>query len=251
MGRYSALLALALGAVVSGCGVVAAKEELEAQAEKVLVACEAERYEEVYREAAQAFRDSASFEEFRAYVEGRRKALGAFRRVSTSKGFHLKSASGSPTTGRISLDLEYERGPAQAELEFRKEDGAWRLGLLKVAFDEKLLPKEDRAALEPLAREILALYDAGSFVALYARFSKPLQAAWPAERYEPEIRDLHAKTGKVLEATLRETKDEADGKIRLLFDLRLDSGTGEAGVAFQWHAATWHVVGFHLHTTPR
>jgi hypothetical protein len=133
---------------VPGCGLVQAKAELEPLAVQVLVLCQDGRYEEVYRDAATAFRESTSLEAFRDYVELRRKALGAYRRTVKTKGFGVASSSGGPTTGRISFDVQYERGPAQAEFEFRKEGGAWRLGLLKIAFDEKLLAEPEAGAPE-------------------------------------------------------------------------------------------------------
>jgi hypothetical protein len=146
-------------AVTAGCGMFDAKEELEPLAAKVLTACEEGRYEDVYREASEVFRDSTTLEALREYVEPRRKVLGALRRVKETKKFGYHS-SDSQTTGKLSLDVEYERGPAQADFEFRKEGGTWRLSLLKLSFDEKLLPQPDQAALEPLARELLTLYDA-------------------------------------------------------------------------------------------
>src|SRR5687767_4902477 len=133
---------------VPGCGLVEAKAELEPLAVRVLVACQEGRYEEVYRDAATPFRESTSLEAFRDYVDLRRKALGAYRRTVKTTGIRVTSTGGGPTTGKISFDVEYERGPAQAEFEFRKEAGAWRLMLLKIAFDEKLIPAPDAGAPE-------------------------------------------------------------------------------------------------------
>jgi hypothetical protein len=248
--RVLGILAL-VAAGAPGCGLVQAKSELEPLAMGVLIAVQEGRYEEVHRNAAPVFRESTSLEEFRAYAAVRRKALGAFRRIVKTGRVGLTANQGSPTLGQIAMDVEYERGPAQAEFEFRKEGEAWRLGMLKIAFDEKLLPGPEQAALEPLARELLGLYDASGFVALYDRFSKGLQEAWPAAKYEPEVRDLRAQTGKIVEATLRETKEEGAGKVRLLFDVRFESGTGEADLSFVWQAAEWHVIGFHLHKGQR
>ena len=246
----SGVLGAALLGTVPSCGLAKAKANFEALGESVLVACQQGRYDDVYREASPAFRESATPEAFREYVDLRRRALGAFRRVRDWKGLTVQKTGGGPSIAQIAADVEYERGPAQVELEFREEGDGWRLGLLKIAFDEGLL-EADPAALEPLARSLLDLYDASEFVALYARFSKPLQEAWPASKYETEIRTLRESTGKVQEATLGETKDEGGGKQRLHFTLTFENASGKAEIGFLDRQGEWLVIAFHLHRAAR
>jgi hypothetical protein len=241
---------LAIGAFVAF--FLIAKAELKPYAEQVVVACDEGRYEDVYKDAAPAFRESTSMQAFREYAEMRRKALGRFRRVGSTTGTAMSSSTSGPSTGEVSMDLEYENGTAKGQFQFLKDGDTWRLTHLKIAFDEKLMPGPDRAALEPLSRELLALYDRSEFVALYARFSEPLQEAWKAEEYEPQIRDLRAKTGRLVSATVRETKDEGGGKMRLSFDATFEAaGAGDATFGWVWANGQWNLLAFNLHVGPR
>lgn len=235
---------VAVVAVVATC--FAAKAKLEPIAEAILRDLQAGQHEKVYAEAAPAFRASVTPEAFRAYVESRRKALGAYRGIRKATGGGFSTSSDGPTEGSISLEVDYEKGPATGELRFFKDGDAWRLANLKLSFAESLLPVPAREDLEPLARELLGLYDASSFVALYSRFSEPLKEAWKAEAYEKDVRGLRSKTGRVLASTLRETKDEAGGQVRLVFDVTYEAGAGEGDLLFAPGGGEWHLLGFRL-----
>lgn len=244
-----ALALLAIAAVV--VTAIVAKDKFKPHAERVLADLEAGKEAEVYAGASAAFRKEISRETFHAYVAVRTRALGKFRRVAKATGGGISTSTDAGTVGSVSLDLEYERGPAEGTFQFVKEGDDWKLLGLKITFDEKLVPAPDRAALEGRCRELLALFDASSFTALYAKFSRPLQDAWKAQTYEPQIRDLFAKTGPTTSATLRETKDEGDGRVRLTFDVEFAHGPGEA--TFGWAPAEgeWHLTAFDLHTGRR
>lgn len=228
-----ALVLLGIAAVV--ITALVAKDKFRPYAETVLADLKAGKESEVYAAASAPFRRDVSLERFRGYVALRKRALGEFRSVSKATGGGLSTSTDAGTIGSVSLQLDYERGPAAGEFRFLKEGDDWKLLEMKVTFDEKLVPVPERAALEGLCKELLALYDGSSFTALYARFSAPLQAAWKADVYEPQIRELFAKAGKTTRSTLRETKDEADGKVRVFFDVQFEKGPGDA--RFAWVAA--------------
>jgi hypothetical protein len=227
-----------------------AKRELGPLAERILVDCRDGKVDEVYAAASKAFRESTSLADFRRFVDIRAKALGPFKAVEATTGGGMGTGT-SGTSGSVQMRLAYERGTAEAEFQFVKEDDVWRLVHVKIPFDERLAPAPDPADLEPRSRALLDLYGQSSFVALYARFSAPLQEAWKADVYEPQMRDLRAKTGAVLEATLRDAKDAGDGKTALTFDLRYENGPGRA--VFTWFPALgeWHLVAFDLRAGDR
>lgn len=244
-----ALVLLGIAAVV--ITALIAKDKFRPYAEQVLADLQAGKESEVYAAASTPFRRDVPLERFRSYVALRKRALGEFRRVVKGTGGGISTSTEAGTIGSVSLDLEYERGPATGAFRFLKEGDDWKLLEMKVTFDEKLVPVPERAALEGLSKELLALYDASSFTSLYARFSPPLQAVWKADVYEPQIRDLFTKTGKTTRVTMRETKDEADGKVRVFFDVQFEKGPGDA--RFAWVAAdgAWNLVAFDLHLGPR
>jgi len=244
-----ALVLLGIAAVV--ITALVAKDKFKPYAEKVLADLKAGKEADVYAAASAPFHKEVPFETFRDYVAFRKRALGEFRRVVKGTGGGISASTETGTVGSVSLDLEYERGPAAGEFRFLKEGDDWKLLEMKVTFDEKLVPVPERAALEGSCRELLALYDASSFTALYARFSAPLQAAWKADVYEPQIRDLLAKSGKTTSATLRETKDEANGVVRLAFDVTFQNGPGDARFGWVAAAGTWNLTAFDLHLGKR
>lgn len=224
-----------------------AKDKFQPYAEKVLADLKAGKEAEVYAAASAPFKRDVPLEKFRDYVAFRKQSLGEFRRVVKGTGGGIATSTDTGTIGTVSLDLEYERGPAAGEFRFLKEGDDWKLLEMKVTFDEKLAPTPDRAALEGLCRELMALYDSSSFTALYTRFSKPLQDAWKADLYEPQIRDLFAKSGKTTGSKLRETKDEPDGKVRVYFDVQFEKGPGSATFGWFPSGPKWELVGFDLH----
>lgn len=242
IGIVVAVLIVVFVAVVAAAGA-----KFEPYAEAVLVSCRDGNVDDVYRKASDPFRRDVSLEKFREYVESRRVALGAFRKIVKKTGGGISTSTGSGTIGTVSLRLAYEKAEADGEFKFLKEGDDWRLLSMQVAFDEALLPKADPARLEPLTRELLALYDAAQFTALYQRFSQPLKDAWKADAYEPQMRDLFAKAGKTTSATLRETKAEDGGKTRLLFDLQFENGPGDGAFAWVWDGTRWQIVGWNLH----
>ena len=239
-----ALCVVGIAIVVVTCYVATSK--LGPYAEKFLAQCRDGKYEEAYANASKAFRDGTSLEAFRQYMEGRKRILGAFRRIAKTTGGGIATSTSSGTVGSVSAELEYEKGKAAGEFEFLDEGGSWRLLHVKITFDDALQPPPDRAALEPLSRDLLRLYQESAFVTLYQRFSRPLQDAWKSETYEPQIRDLRLKTGQVEEARLRETKKDGE-KIRVIFDVAFEKGRGEAAFAWVWVDSTWYLAGFDIH----
>ena len=240
-----------VGIVAIVVTALVAKDKFQPYAEKILTDLKAGKDAEVYAGASAPFRLGVPLQKFRDYVASRKQALGEFKRVVKGTGGGLGASTDTGTVGSVSLELEYERGPAEGEFKFLKEDDAWKLLEMKITFDEKLVRAPDRAALEGLSKELLALYDASSFTALYARFSPALQDAWKADVYEPQIRDVFAKAGKTTSATLRETKDEADGKVRLSFNVRFENGPGDATFAWVAGGGAWHLVAFDVHLGSR
>lgn len=224
-----------------------AAAKFEPYAERLLLACRDGKYEEVYRDASDGFRSTVPFDEFRDYMEGRRRALGTFQRIVERTGGGASTSSEHGSRGSVSLRLAYEKGEADGEFTFAQQGDDWRLLGAKITFDERLLPKADRDALEPLARELFDLYGASQFTALYERFSRPLKEVWKAETYEPQIRDLFAKSGPVEGASLQETKDEAGERVRQRFDLTFARGPGDASLEWTWDGMRWQLVAFNLH----
>jgi hypothetical protein len=242
------LALVAIGAVVFFVGK--AKKELTPLVEKLLVDCRDGKTDAVYDAASEAFRKAVSRDDFRRFVAVRTKVLGAFKAVEGTSGGGM-STSDAGTVGKVNVTLAYERGTSAAEFQFVKDGDTWRLLHLTIPFDEKLAPVPDRAELEARSRALLDLYSQSSFAALYARFHKALQDAWKVEKYEPEIRDLRAKTGAIRAASLRDTKDGLEGKVLVTFDLEYERGPGDA--VFSWVAGLgeWHLLGFDLHAGRR
>ena len=230
------LLVVALvvaGTIVAAVmAALAAKDKFQPFAEKVLVDCQAGRETEVYQAASASFRGEVPLDEFRAYLDVRRRVLGGFRRVTKATGGGISASTKTGTIGSVQLALEYEKGPAAGEFQFQKEGEDWKLRHLKITYDPKLIPPPDRTTLEPLSRELIALYDAESFVALYARFSKPLQAVWKPDAYEPQIRAVFARAGRTRSVTLRGITGASAEKVEVEFDVTYVNGQGDA--KFEW-----------------
>jgi hypothetical protein len=243
------IVAVVLVAVVVGVAMFASAK-LAPVADQVLVDLRDGKVEAVYAAAAPEFRSATSLEDLRQFVAVRTQALGAYRRIAKSTGGGVE-ASTSGTVGKLTCTLEYEKGTADGEFQFVKRGDGWALLNMTIKFDETKVPAPDRALLEPRSRELLDLFSRGAFVELYARFSPALRDAWKAADYEPQIRDLHGKTGAVASATLREVKDGPEGKVVAVFDVGFEHGRGDA--TFGWYAQTgaWILVAFDLHLGPR
>lgn len=244
------------GLVLAGIAAVVivgfiAKDKFEPYAKTILTDCEAGAYDKVYAATADGFKKATTLEQFRGFMEVRRRALGAWKAIGKVTGGGMASSTSAGTTGNISMELTYERGPADAEFQFIKEGGDWKLLNMSIKFDEKLAPPADPSVLEKMSRDLLALYDAQSFTALYARFSKPLQEAWKADVYEPQMRDVHAKAGKVVEAKRLPAEEPKDGKYEVKFDVTFANGPGDATFGWQWANAEWNLVAVNFHTGPR
>ena len=249
------LVVVGVLALVAVAAVVAAalfsKAKLEPLAEKILTDVQAGKVDAVYADASAAFRKDVTLEGFRRYLDVRARALGAFQKVAKFTGGGVSTSTDTGTTGNVSMDLTYAKGPATGEFHFVKEDDVWRLLHLKIAFDEKLLPAPDRAELEGRSRALLDLYSEAKFVALYDRFSKPLQEAWKPEQYEPQVRTLHTKAGRVVEAKLRDVKDGEQGKVVATFDVTFEKGPGDATLGWLARDGEWYLVAFDLHAGRR
>jgi hypothetical protein len=235
-----------VGIVAIVVTALVAKDKFQPYAEKVLTDLNAGKEAEVYAGASAPFKRDVTPEKFRDYVTSRRQALGEFKRVVKGTGGGISASTDSGTIGSVSLDLEFAKGPAEGEFRFLKEGDDWKLLEMKVTWSSP-----DRAVLEGRCQELLALYGASSFTALYAKFSAPLQAAWKAEAYEPQIRDLFAKAGKPTSATRRETKDAGDEKVQVTFDVQFEKGPGEATFGWDGRGAGWELVEFDLHLGKR
>lgn len=243
-------LALAIVVAIVVVSMIA-KDKFEPYAKTFLTDCEAGAYDKVYAATSEGFKKATSLEQFRSFMEVRRRALGSWKAIKKVTGGGMGSSSDVGATGTVSLELTYERGPADAEFQFVKEGGDWKVQNVTIKFDEKLAPAADPAPLEKMSRDLLTLYDAESFTALYARFSKPLQEAWKADEYEPQMRGVHAKAGKVVEARLLPMEGPKDGKYEVKFDVTFANGPGEATFGWQWANAEWNLVAVNLHTGPR
>lgn len=243
-------LAIAAIAAIVIVGMVA-KDKFEPYARTILTDCEAGAYDKVYAATSAPFKKATSLEQFKAFMEARRRALGSWKAIHKTTGGGMATSTETGTTGKVSMELTYERGPADAEFQFVKEGDEWRLLHMTITFDEKLAPPADPAPLEKMSRDLLALYDAQAFTALYTRFSKPLQEAWKADAYEPQMRALHAKAGKVVEAEALPTEAPKDGKHERKFKVRFENGPGDATFGWMWANAEWHLVAVDIHTGPR
>lgn len=132
-----------------------------------------------------------------------------------------------------------------------EEDGSWKLLGLHIKGEPKAAPPADPSVLEKMSRDLLALYDAQSFTALYARFSKPLQGAWKAEVYEPQMRTLHQKAGASVDVERLPAEEPKDGKHEVKFKVMFEKDPGEATFGWTWANAEWYLVAVDIHTGPR
>src|SRR5262245_1323640 len=87
IGAVVALLVAAFFVVVKF-----ASAKFEPYAEKVLVSCRDGKVDDVYRDASDAFRRDVTLEQFRAYMESRRRALGAYKSVVKNTGGGLSTS---------------------------------------------------------------------------------------------------------------------------------------------------------------
>lgn len=243
-------IALAAIAAIVVVGMIA-KDKFEPYAKTILTDCEAGAYDKVFAATSEGFKKATSLEQFRGYMDLRRRALGPWKAIAKTTGGGMSSSTDAGTTGNVSMELTYERGPADAEFQFVKEGGDWKLLNLTIKFDAKLAPPADPTVLEKLSRDLLALYDAESFTALYARFSKPLQEAWKADAYDPQMKALHAKAGKVVEAEALPAEEPKEGRYERKFKVTFERGPGEASFGWMWGNAEWQLVGIDLHTGTR
>jgi hypothetical protein len=240
-----ALFVLGIAAVVVVSMVAA--NQFGPMAEKFLADWKAGKRAEVYAATAKEFRDVTSFEKLEAILQRLHDGLGEFRRVAKTTGGGMGASTSTGRTGSVTNELEFEKGRAKGKFEFVKQDGEWRLVSFEIEPEKGVEPTAaDRSALEGKGRDLLRLYDESSFADLYARFSRPLQDAWKRQTYDEQVAALRAKTGKVTEATLRETKDSPEGGVATVFDLRFEAGPGEATFRWEWTGHTWALVGFQL-----
>lgn len=240
----AAIAAIVVVAMIAG-------KKFEPYVESILKDCEAGAYDKVYAESSKAFQKSTSLEQFRGVMTGLRTSLGAWKSITKRTGGGMSASTETGKTGSVNLVLAYESGPADGEFKFVEEDGSWKLLGLHIKGEPKAAPPADPTVLEKMSRDLLALYDAASFTALYARFSKPLQEAWKADAYDPQMRALHAKAGKVVEAEALPAEEPKEGRYERKFKVTFERGPGEASFGWIWANAEWHLVGIDLHTGSR
>lgn len=243
---------LALAAVVAIVVVsMIAGKKFEPYAESILKDCEAGGYEKVYLESSKAFQKSTTLEEFRGVMTGLKRSLGAWKSIQKRTGGGMSTSTETGSTGSVNLVLAYENGPADGEFQFVEEDGKWKLLGLHIQGNSKTPPPADPSVREKMSRDLLALYDAQSYTALYARFSKPLQDILKADAYDAQMRTLFAKAGKVVEAERLEAKEPKDGRYDVAFRLKFEHGSGEASFGWLWADAEWHLLAIDIHMDGR
>ncbi len=239
------VVALLVGIVIAAV-VLFASAEFKPLAEKVLADCRDGKVEDVYAKASKAFKAESTLAQTKDVLAMWEKSLGAYKQVTKMTGAGTSASTSSATVGTVSLEIEYEKGTTTGEFRFVKEDGEWRLLSINVKIPEALQPKPDRAALEPLARDLVRLYDEKGFVALYDRFAPELREAWPAEKFQAEVPALREKTGKVVDVAAKPPVDAEDGKVRVDLDVTFENGKGTGSVKAIWRNLRWDVIAFSL-----
>ena len=241
------LVVLLLVGIVIAAVVLFASAEFKPLAEKALVDCRDGKVDEVYARTAKRFREETSLPAFRKFLDVRTQALGKYVKIVKTTGAGASASTGSGAQGKATFDVEYEKGTVSATFSFAKEDGEWRLLGMEIPIPEALQAKPDRALLEPLARDLLRLFDEKGFVALYDRFAPELREAWAAEKFQKEVPELREKTGKVVDVAAKPPVDAEGGKVRVDLDVTFEKGKGTGTVSAAWRAGRWDVIGFSLH----
>jgi hypothetical protein len=86
----------------------------------------AAQFEDIYREAHQAFRDTGSREQLLSAMRATHDRFGAFQRVTSSQ---LNVFVGAPVQIRAVYNTNYEKGDATEQFTFLRDDGHVRLAL--------------------------------------------------------------------------------------------------------------------------
>jgi gas vesicle protein len=134
--------------VVVGIGAIvffamSTGRELRPVADRILHEISDGKAEEVYAEAADAFRQAITMDDFKRLVTAMHEGYGAFKEITGVTGSGASTSVGHDTEGSVSLDLSYEKGTTTGKLLFVKTGGTWRMTGFHVD------PLEDRTPPPP------------------------------------------------------------------------------------------------------
>jgi HEAT repeat protein len=109
-------------------------------------------FEKLYQSTLAEFRKSTSLEDFLEDMRVRETYLGPCE-LSDVKWRDKETYSGSSTTSFFAHELVFAKGKADANLLFMKQDGVWKLSMLRLDVPEDLVP-DHRAGLFSVSEQI-------------------------------------------------------------------------------------------------